>query len=102
MNGIERRPRRTRPQDVEERHSGLPAARVLVAATPAVHHDDREYEAPALVDQILVSIRIELADLFGHPTKVVLHRPAARVLEVHEEQPALRIEHIPRVRLAVQ
>ena len=78
------------------------AARVLVVSTPAVCCDHRQYEAPALADQFLVSVRIAVADLFGHPTKVVLDRPTGCVLEVHEERPVLRVEHVPRVRLAVQ
>jgi hypothetical protein len=67
-----------------------------------VRCDDREYEAPALADKILVSARIALADLFGHPSKIELDRPADTVLEIYEERPRLRVEHVPRVGLAVQ
>ena len=49
-----------------------------------------------------VSVRIAIADLFGHPSKVVLDGPTGRVLEVHEQRPVGRVEHVPRVRLAVQ
>ena len=75
---------------------------MLVVSTPAVRCDYRQHEAPALADQFLISVRIALADLFGHPGKVELDRPADRVLEVYEERPVLSAEHVPRVRLAVQ
>jgi hypothetical protein len=67
-----------------------------------VRGDDREYEAPALADEILVNVRIARADLCGNPTKIELDRPADTVLEVDEERPLLRVEHVPRVGLAVQ
>ena len=75
---------------------------MLVVSTPAARCDYRQHEAPALADQFLISVRIVLADLFGHPGKVVLDRPADSVLEVDEQRPVLRAEHVPRVRLAVQ
>ena len=63
-----RRPGRTLPQSVEECHSGLSPARVLVVATPAVRCDHRQYDPPELADQCLVRVRIALADLFGDPS----------------------------------
>src|SRR5438876_3645307 len=76
--------------------------RVLVVSTPAVRCDERQYEGPALADQLLVSVPISLADLVRNPRKVELDRPAGAVLEVDEEQSVLRGEHVPRVRLAVE
>ena len=74
----------------------------MVASTPAVRRDYREYEAPALADEILVNARIALADRLGNPTEIELDRPADTVLEIYEEWPFLRVEHVPRVGLAVQ
>jgi hypothetical protein len=98
----DRRPRRTVPQNVEECHSRLPAARVLVVATPPVRCDHRQYEPAALADQILVGVPIAVADHLWRPGKVVLDGPAGGVLEVHEQQPIRRVEHVPPVGLAVQ
>lgn len=74
----------------------------MVASTPAVRCDYREYETPALAEEVLVNARIALADLFGHPSEIELDRPADTVLEIDEEWPLLRVEHVPRVGLAVQ
>jgi hypothetical protein len=74
----------------------------VVASTPAVRRDYREYEAPALADEILINARIALADRLGHPTEIELDWPADTVLEIYEERPLLRVEHVPRVGLAVQ
>ena len=43
-----------------------------------------------------------LADLFGHMGEVELDGAAAARLEVDEQRPVLRVEHVARVRLAVQ
>lgn len=64
--------------------------------------DDGEHEASALDDELSVGIRVVLADRRGHPTKVPLDRPSDAVLEVDEQRPALRVEHVPRVGLVVQ
>src|SRR5439155_17285601 len=77
-------------------------AGLVVASTPAVRCDYREYEAPALAHEILVNARIALADRFGHPTEIELDRSPDTVLEIYEERPLLRVEHVPRVGLAVQ
>src|SRR5207247_2820013 len=69
---------------------------------PVARCDYRNHEAPAVADQFLIRVRVVLADLFGHPGKVELDGPADRVLEVYEERPVLRAEHVPRVRLTVQ
>ena len=102
LHGIVRRPGRTFSQSVEECHSGLSPARVLVVATPAVRCDHRQYDPPELADQCLVRVWIALADLFGDPSKVEFYRAMDRILEVHEKRPVLRLDHVPRVRLAVQ
>ena len=75
---------------------------MLVVATPAVRCDYRQYDPPELADQCLVRVRIALADLFGDPSKVEFDGAMDRILEVHEKRPVLRLEHVPRVRLAVQ
>ena len=75
---------------------------MLVVATPAVRCDHRQYDPPELADQCLVRVRIALADLFGDPGKVEFDGAMDGILEVHEKRPVLRLEHVPRVRLAVQ
>ena len=50
----------------------------------------------------MISVRIALADLFGHMGEVEFDRPTTTGLEVDEQRPVLRAEHVARVRLAVQ
>ena len=64
--------------------------------------DYREYEAPALVDEILVDAWIARADCVGHPTEVELDRTVDSVLEIYEQRPRLGVQQIPRVGLAVE
>ena len=74
----------------------------LVASIPAPRCDHRQHEDPALPQQVMIDTRIVLADFFGRMGKVEFHRPTATRLEVDEQQPVLRGEHVARVRLAVQ
>jgi hypothetical protein len=67
LEGVDRRPRRTVPHTVEELCSALPTVRMLAVWTPEVRCNYRQHEAPALAEQLLISVRIVLADLFGHP-----------------------------------
>ena len=76
--------------------------RELVAQIPAPRCDHRKNEDPALVEKFLVSVRIALADLFGHMGEVEFNRPTTTRLEVYEQRPILRVEHVAWVRLAVQ
>ena len=80
----------------------LLARRELVLSIPAPGGDHREHEASALAEQLLVSVRIALADLFGHVGEVELDRPTTTRLEVDEQRPVARAQHVARVRLAVQ
>ena len=50
----------------------------------------------------MIDTRIVLADFFGRMGEVEFDRPTATRLEVYEQQPVLRGEHVARVRLAVQ
>ena len=74
----------------------------LVASVPAPRCDHRQHEDPALAQQATIDTRIVLADFFGRMGEVEFHRPTATRLEVDEQQPVLRGEHVARVRLAVQ
>jgi hypothetical protein len=74
----------------------------LVAWIPAPRCDHCKNEDPALAEQVLISARIALADLFGHMGEVEFDRPTATRLEVYEQQSVLRAEHVAWVRLAVQ
>ena len=101
-DGVERRPRRTLAQGAEEFSPCLSTVRVVVVSTPTPRCDHRKGEGPALAEQFLISVRIVLAHLLGHMGDVEFDRPAATRLEVYEQQPVLRAEHVPWVRLAVQ
>src|SRR4029453_11492405 len=74
----------------------------LVASVPAPRCDHRQYQDPALAQQVLIDTRIVLADFFGRMGKVEFHRPTATRLEVNEQQPVLRGKHVARVWLAVE
>ena len=50
----------------------------------------------------MISVRIALADLFGHMGEVEFDWPTTTGLEVYEQRPVLRAEHVAWVRLAVQ
>src|SRR5215212_4966642 len=74
----------------------------LVASIPTPGCDHRQHEDPALAQQVLIDTRIVLTDLFGGMGEVEFDRPTATCLEVDEQQPVLRGEHVTWVRLAVQ
>jgi hypothetical protein len=74
----------------------------LVASIPAPCCDHRQHEHPALAEQVLIRTWILPADFFGRMGEVEFDRSAATRLEVYEQQPVFRGEHVARVRLAVQ
>ena len=76
--------------------------RELVACIPAPGRDHCKNEVPAFAEQVLIRARIVLGDFFGHVREVEFDWPTATRLEVDEQRPVLRAEHIARVRLAVQ
>ena len=89
--------------DLAEPLRGEPTAvRQLVAPIPAPRRDHRQHEDPALAQQVLVDIRIVIADLVGRVGEVELDGSPAARLEVDEQRPVLRGEDVPRVRFAVQ
>ena len=83
---------------------GAPLAPIgeLVVSIPAPRSDHRQHEDPARAQQLLIDTRIVRADFLGRVGEVEFDRPAATRLEVDEEQPVLRGEHVARVRLTVQ
>jgi hypothetical protein len=56
----------------------------------------------ALAHQFLINARVTLGYLFGHMGQVELDRAMATRLEVNEQEPPVRDEDVPRMRLAVQ
>jgi hypothetical protein len=78
------------------------AIRELVVSIPAPRCDHGEHEDAALPEQLMVNIRIALADLFGHVGEVELDRPTATRLEVYEQRAGFRAEQVAWVRFAVQ
>src|SRR6266571_9055093 len=100
--GIQRAAIERCPHLAEPFCAQLAPVRELVASIPAPRCDHRQHEDPAFAQQALVDIRIALADFFGQMGEVELDRAATARLEVYEQQPALRGEHVARVRLAVQ
>ena len=77
------------------------AVRELVARleSPRCHHGKNE--APALTEQLSITARVALADLFGHVGEVELDRSSATGLEVDEPQPVARAKHVAGMRLPV-
>ena len=80
----------------------LAPVRELVVSIPAPRCDHGKHEDPALAEQLMVNIRIALADLFGHMGEVEFDRPTATRLEVYEQRAGFRAEHVAWVRFAVQ
>ena len=76
--------------------------RELVAGVPAPRRDHRKDERPARGEQRLIDARIVRDDRFGHMGEVEFDRPTAARLEVDEHRPVLGVEHVARVRFAVQ
>ncbi len=89
-------------QSAEEHTSCSLPVRELVGPIPAPRGDHGQNEAPALTEQFFISIRIVLADIFGDMGEVELDGPTAARLEIDEQQPGLRTEHVAWMRLAVQ
>jgi hypothetical protein len=73
----------------------------LVASIPAPCCDHRQHEDPALAQQVMINTRIVPADFFGRMGEVEFDRSTATRLEIYEQRPVLRGEHVARVRLAV-
>ena len=76
--------------------------REFVAWVPAPRSDHRKNEGPTVTQQCLIDVRIAVADLLGHMSEVEFNRPTATRLEVYEQRPIPRAEHIAWVRLAVE
>src|SRR5215469_12150995 len=98
---VERRPRWTHAQSTEESASCSLPIRELVARIPAPRGDHGKNKGSALAQQVLISVGIALAHIFGDMGEVELDRSTATRLEIDEQQPGLRAEHIAWVRLAV-
>jgi len=99
---VERWPRWTATEGVEQFSGCSWPVRELVAWIPAPRRDHRKNEDPALEEQLLISVRTAPADLFGYMGEVEFHWPTATRLEVYEQRPILRAEKVAWVRLAVQ
>src|SRR5438445_2418142 len=96
------RPRRSLAQGSEIRFQLLLAVRELVVRLAADQCDPRKDEPPALMDQLLVHVWIERSDLCGHVGEVVLDGSSAEGVPIYEEKTVLRVEHVVRMRFAVQ
>jgi SAM-dependent methyltransferase len=101
-HGIERGPRRTRAQRIQEVAQCPLPVRELVAGITAVLGHHRQDEPPAILEQGLVGIGVLLADRCWHVGEVELDRAAAARLQVDEERAEFRAQHVARVRLSVQ
>jgi len=97
---IERRPRWTHAQSAEECASCSLPIRELVARIPAPGGDHGKNKGSALAQQVLISVGIALAHIFGDMSEVELDRSTATRLEIDEQQSGLRAEHVAWVRLA--
>ena len=83
-HNIERRPRRTRAQRSEEVAQRSLPVRELVTGITAVLCHHRQDEAPAILKQRLIDIRIMLADRCWPVGEVELDRSTAARLQVNE------------------
>ena len=99
---VERRPRWTHAQSTEECASCSLPIRELVARIPAPGGDHGKNEGSALAQQVLISVGIALAHIFGDMGEVEFDGSAAARLEVNEQRSGPGAEHVARVRLAVQ
>ncbi|HSH81694.1 MAG TPA: hypothetical protein VLA19_24470, partial [Herpetosiphonaceae bacterium] len=70
--------------------------RELVLSIPTPRCDHRQHQNPALAKQVLISVRIVLAHLFGRMDDVELDGSTATGFQVCEQQPVLRPEQIAR------
>ena len=74
----------------------------LVAEIPPPRSDHRQDEDPALFQQVLIDAGVVPADFVGRVSEIELDRSVAAGLEVYEQRPARRAEHVAGVRLAVE
>jgi hypothetical protein len=74
----------------------------LVVSIPPPRCDHRQHEHPALAEELLIGVRVMPANLLGRMSDVELNGPAATRLEVDEQEPFLRAEHVAGMRLAVK
>lgn len=95
------------PTDPVPRHGS--AVRKIVTRLEPPRGDHGQHEDPALANQRLISAGIVRADLDGRSFRpdgrmrdVELDRPTTARLEVDEQKPIPRPEHVARVRLAMQ
>jgi hypothetical protein len=90
------------PELAEEFCAHSAPVRELVISIPTPGCDHRQHQNSALAEQFLISVRIALADIFGHMGQVEFDGPTAARLKVNEQQPVLRVEDVAWVRLAMQ
>ena len=76
--------------------------RELIAWIPSPGGDHGKNKGSALAQQVLISVGIVLAHIFGNMGEVELDRSTATRLEIDEQQSGLCAEHVAWVRLAVQ
>src|SRR5437763_8200845 len=81
---VERRPRWTVAEGSDELSPCSLPVRELVGGIPAPRCDHRKNEDPALPKQVLIGVRIALADLFGDMGEIEFDRPTATRLQVDE------------------
>ena len=81
---VERRPRWTFTYGAEQFSPCSLPIRELVSRIPAPCRDHCKNEEPTFAEQLLISARIEPADLLGHMGEVELDRPVTTGLEIYE------------------
>src|SRR5215831_1112806 len=90
------------PELAEPRCAELAPVGELVGSIPAPRCDHRQHQDLALAEQAVIDPPIVLTDLSGRVGEVELDRPTAARLQIDEQQPVVRGEHVAWVRLAVQ
>jgi hypothetical protein len=74
----------------------------LVVSIPPPRCDHRQFEHPALAEKLLIGVRVMPANLLGRMSDVEFNGPATARLEVDEQEPFLRAEHVAGMGLTVE
>ena len=90
------------PKGVDELTPRSAAVRQLVGLVKAPRRDHREHKPSEIAKQLLIDAGISVADSVRYMGEIEFDGSATHGLEVNEERPARRVEHVAWVWLAMQ